>query len=188
MAYVDENLSKKFVYQSFSSSYKIDKLPQYYCTCDYCVNSYLELNGSCLANCSMNVQCGLFKKKTKHFSRKKSVSLDSVNDEVAKNADNHTVKSSTNGKLSEKSAEAKSHLFCFYYFNLWQGELFKAKALEKENEKLETRIKELELKLETETQQQIRISLEWRKTVTNLIDENKRLKLLQSQLETEKSN
>jgi len=71
---------------------------------------------------------------------------------------------------------------------LWQGELFKAKALEKENEKLETRIKELELKLEKETQQQIRISLEWRKTVTNLVDENKRLKLSQLQIGKEKFN
>ena len=39
---------------------------------------------------------------------------------------------------------------------------------------------------EKETQQQIRISLEWRKTVTNLVDENKRLKLSQFKIGKEK--
>ena len=64
------------------------------------------------------------------------------------------------------------------YYSLWQGEMFKAKAFEKQNEKLERRVKWLENKLDKETQQQIRISLEWRKTVIRLADENKRLKLL----------
>lgn len=70
------------------------------------------------------------------------------------------------------------HHFCFYYYNLWQGEYFKAKAFEKQNEKLENRVKYLENKLEKETLQQIKISLEWRKAVTNLVDENARLKIL----------
>jgi hypothetical protein len=181
MAYIDENLSKNFVYQSFSSSYNIDKLPQYYCTCDYCMNSYLELSRSCFTNYTTE-KCSIFQKKNEKPFRKKSISLNSVNDEVLKT--NYDIKL-TKGKIP---TDRKNHLFCFYYFNLWQGELFKAKALEKENEKLETRIKELELKLEKETQQQIRISLEWRKTVTNLVDENKRLKLSQLQIGKEKFN
>jgi hypothetical protein len=68
------------------------------------------------------------------------------------------------------------------YYNLWQSELFKTRAFEKENEKLEERVKYLETKLEKETAQQIKISLEWRKTVTDLVDENKRLKSLLSSI------
>ena len=70
-----------------------------------------------------------------------------------------------------------THNFCFYYYNLWKGEMFKARAFEKQNEKLESRVKYLENKLEKETYQQIRISLEWRKNVTKLVDENTRLKM-----------
>jgi hypothetical protein len=70
------------------------------------------------------------------------------------------------------------HHFCYFYYNIWQGEYFKAKAFEKQNEKLENRVKYLESKLEKETLQQIKISLEWRKAVTNLVDENARLRML----------
>ena len=64
------------------------------------------------------------------------------------------------------------------FYDLWQSEKFKAKAFEKDNDKLENRIKYLENKLEKEAQQQIKISLEWRKQVVNLIDENRKLKLI----------
>ena len=93
------------------------------------------------------------------FIKHKSKSLDSI-DKLQR------------AKLETKQTADKNHLFCYYYLNLWQGEQFKARALERQNEKLETRIKELELKLDREKQQQIKISLEWRKTVTNLVDEN----------------
>ena len=65
----------------------------------------------------------------------------------------------------------------FEFYDLWQSEKFKANAFEKDNERLELRVKHLENKLEKETQQQIRISLEWRKTVMKLVDENMQLKL-----------
>jgi len=64
----------------------------------------------------------------------------------------------------------------FGFYDLWQSEKFKANAFEKDNERLELRVRELEAKLEKETQQQVRISLEWRKTVMKLIDENTHLK------------
>ena len=70
----------------------------------------------------------------------------------------------------------QQHHFCYYYFNLWQSEVFKAKALEKENDRLERQVRATHAKLEKETLQQINISLKWRKTVMNLIDENARLK------------
>lgn len=72
-----------------------------------------------------------------------------------------------------------------YYYNLWQSELFRVRAFERQNEKLEQRVKCLENKLEKETQQQIKISLEWRKTVINLVDENTRIKLLLAALSKE---
>jgi hypothetical protein len=65
-----------------------------------------------------------------------------------------------------------------YYYDLWKSELFKTNALEKENERLELKIKLMQNKLEKECLQQIKISLEWRKTVTSLVDENTRLKKL----------
>jgi len=64
----------------------------------------------------------------------------------------------------------------FGFYDLWQSEKFKANAFEKDNERLELRVRELEAKLEKETQQQVRISLEWRKTVMKLVDENTHLK------------
>ena len=177
MSHYDESISKKLEYQSFSTSYTIDKSTPYYCNCDYCTNSYFELNKPKLfsnipeylvLNCVK--QCNLFADSlNKNFIKHKSKSLDSI-DKLQR------------AKLETKQTADKNHLFCYYYLNLWQGEQFKARALERQNEKLETRIKELELKLDRETQQQIKISLEWRKTVTNLVDENKRLKLLQIEM------
>jgi hypothetical protein len=70
----------------------------------------------------------------------------------------------------------RQHQFCFYYYNLWQSEMFKARAFERDNEKLERQVKILQAKLEKETAQQINISLKWRRTVTTLIEENTRLK------------
>lgn len=63
------------------------------------------------------------------------------------------------------------------YHDLWQSERFRTMAFEKDNERLESRVKYLENKLEKETQDQIKISLAWRKTVMKLVDENTQLKL-----------
>lgn len=65
-----------------------------------------------------------------------------------------------------------------HYYSAWQGEKFRASALERENERLEARVKCLEAKLEREILQQIKISFEWRKAVVSLVDENTRLKKL----------
>ena len=66
------------------------------------------------------------------------------------------------------------------YYNEWQSERFRSSALERDNERLEARLKETQMKLEREILQQIKISFEWRKTVISLVDENTRLKKLLS--------
>jgi hypothetical protein len=146
---VDENSSKKLIYQSFSTSYKLDRLPAtyYYCKCDYCIESFLEINNNDNNNNNTTTQSRLLVRRKKSFS---SSSLD---------------------KLTAKS----NNLLCFYYYNKWQSELYKCKGLEKQNEKLTNQINDLQTKLDHETQQQVKISLEWRKTVTHLVDENRRL-------------
>ena len=129
----------EYVYQSFSASYNIEKMPDSCCGCDYCMSNRFESN--------KQFKCLKYRSK----------SLDTVNRETR--------------ALNETQTRSS-------YYSLWQAELFKARAFEKQNEKLERRVKWLENKLDKETQQQIKISLEWRKTVINLADENKRLKLL----------
>ena len=69
-----------------------------------------------------------------------------------------------------------NHHFCYHYYTLWQSEMFKAKALERENEKLDNLLKLTQSKLDKEIVQQIKISLEWRKVVVELVDENTKLK------------
>ena len=142
MAHIDENSSKQLIYQSFSTSYKLDRLPAtyYYCKCDYCIESFLELNNNTTT-------------QSRLLARKKSFSSSSLD------------------KLTAKS----NNLLCFYYYNKWQSESHKCKGLEKQNEKLANQINDLQTKLDHETQQQVKISLEWRKTVTHLVDENRRL-------------
>jgi hypothetical protein len=54
--------------------------------------------------------------------------------------------------------------------------MFKARAFERDNEKLERQVRLLQAKLERETAQQINISLKWRRTVVTLIEENTKLK------------
>jgi hypothetical protein len=61
------------------------------------------------------------------------------------------------------------------FYERWQSEKFKVIALEKDNEKLSSHLKYLQDKLDKEILQQIKISLEWRKTVVSLVDENKKL-------------
>ena len=78
--------------------------------------------------------------------------------------------------VNEDGGGPKHHHFCYHYYTLWQSELYKAQALEKQNERLENKLKLSESKLDREIVQQIKISLEWRKMVVVLVDENTRLK------------
>lgn len=89
-----------------------------------------------------------------------------------------SIQSQPASKSLDNGDECKCCLMDNFYYNLWRGELFKSNALEKENERLESKIKQLQNKLDKECLQQIKISLEWRKTVTTLVDENTRLKKL----------
>ena len=112
-----------------------------------------------------------------HIDRFKLCSLDNI--ETSSEIDNKNQSKDTYDISHELDKSFRKYHHSYYHnYNLWKSEVFKAKAFEKQNEKLESRVKYLESKLEKETYQQIKISLEWRKTVTNLVDENTRLKSL----------
>jgi hypothetical protein len=163
---MDFNNDRKFVYQSFSASYKLEKSVTTLCGCDYCLNNKFDTNKfekqkKCLG--FINAK-NMSKNKNKNDQLKQTKSLENIN-------------INQNEYQAEKNIYKKENNYLNYY-DLWQSELFKSKAFEKDNEKLEYQVKYLEKKLEKETQQQIKISLEWRKTVMNLVDENKRLRML----------
>ncbi len=162
----DSNHTATFHYQSFStpetgSSYA-------FCTCDYCLNYHpyklrKGLSSIKLSQCRNSKSTAINKFKLDDgLISLKARSLSEVN---------------CTGLASEAdvSINPKSNS-SFGFYDLWQSEKFKANAFEKDNERLELRVRELEAKLEKETQQQVRISLEWRKTVMKLVDENTHLK------------
>ena len=156
---VDEN--KLEHYQSFADSYKIES--QQSCDCDYCLNTN--------DNTKESKQIADIKTKLNYCMRLLKGEKTFNKQILCKNSIDHSDLSHENSLLENKENSGLN------YFELWQSELFKAKAFEKDNERLEKRVKYFENKLEKETHQQIRISLEWRKTVMKLVDENKRLKL-----------
>lgn len=155
-------------YQSFADSYMIEN--EINCNCDYCLNTD---NNTKESNQTINTvktklnNCIRLLKGGK-ISRKNSQIL-------CKNATENSSGQLQNSSKIEYSEDKEN--FGLNYFELWQSEMFKAKAFERDNERLEKRVKYLENKLEKETQQQIKISLEWRKTVMSLVDENMKLKL-----------
>jgi hypothetical protein len=169
----DSNHTATFHYQSFStpetgSSYA-------FCTCDYCLNYHpyklrKGLSSIKLSQCRNSKSTAINKFKSDDgMILLKARSLSEVN---------CTGRSTTEAALAleaDISKTPKSNS-SFGFYDLWQSEKFKANAFEKDNERLELRVRELEAKLEKETQQQVRISLEWRKTVMKLIDENTHLK------------
>lgn len=168
------------------------------CDCDYCSSSkdlYISLSN--LANrkigqdfneaTSKSKNCKIQTKNEQNsISRNRSKSSSSIDDCIGLeiNKKHQQIDYNADHEILDK---AMKHHLCSYYHNLWQSELFKSKAFEKQNEKLEQRVKCLENKLEKETLQQIKISLEWRKTVINLVDENTRLKILLASSSNSKS-
>lgn len=125
-----------------------------HCNCDYCRSIKRHKRES------RKISCGEEKKQLNPI---RSKSYDSF------------LANTTNGKWSE---ELELGAAVHHYYNSWQSEKFRTSALERENERLEARIKSMQVKLDREILQQIKISFEWRKAVINLVDENTRLKKL----------
>ena len=141
-------------YQSFSASYKLENSISTMCNCNYC----LTVSPSDVSE---------------------PISLSQIPEMELMDDDNKLIKNYETFQGSHRNKEnTKKKMVVDNFYDLWQSEKFKAKAFEKDNDKLENRIKYLENKLEKEAQQQIKISLEWRKQVVNLIDENRKLKLI----------
>ena len=165
------------------------------CNCEYCSANGKARRKNSKSNQNLTdtlVSNSLRQQKQQtstHLLARRSQSFASLNEFAC--SQKWKLKRGPNNVLSDKLSKAydydheligpkSSHHLCFYYYNLWQGEVFKARAFEKHNERLESRVKYLENKLERETLQQIRISLEWRKNVTQLVDENTKLKMATS--------
>lgn len=126
-----------------------------HCNCDYCQSIKRQTIES------KKIECGRETKKELNHIRSKSYDSSLAN--------------TMNKKCSE---EVELGAAVHHYYNSWQSEKFRTSALERENERLEARIKSMQVKLDREILQQIKISFEWRKTVINLVDENTRLKKL----------
>lgn len=191
-----------------NSNKKTNGISSNYCNCEYCstidlnnnsniqflnrIRNSIQLIDELKLNNKMDSFNSLLKTSKSHETNIKSLmlnkksksldSLDKLNKNKSTNKDDHRLELKND---VHENSNGKYHHFCDYYLNMWRSEMFKSKALEKQNEKLESRVKYLEKKLDRETYSQIKISLEWRKTVTNLVDENTRLKSL---LNSYKSN
>jgi hypothetical protein len=162
----------------------------YYCSCDYCTNIDLTKSSNIdILNRIKNYNKLVSSAIQINHETKNSKSIEPVKTQMSspnvidrKSVENLRTKSKSTSSLMRSKEEISSKdqvacpQFCDHFFNMWKSEAFKSKALEKQNEKLENRVKYLEAKVEKETHQQIKISLEWRKTVTNLVDENVHLK------------
>lgn len=159
-------------------------LKDYFCNCDYCsstnsIKSPIKRLGSSTNQTKVNSKQKIDLKRSRSLSNIDSVVFCS------------TPKCKKNNSYSyghELRDNTKNHKLCYYYYNLWQGETFKSKAFERRSEKLENQIKLLEEKLEKEILTQIRISLEWRNTVTKLVDENTKMKIMIEKLSNESIN
>ncbi|CAF0709046.1 unnamed protein product [Brachionus calyciflorus] len=162
------------------------KLRDYFCNCDYCSTKYLNTKTPIKRISSTSSTHTNNSNSSHNIKIKKSYSLNNIDSVVLCSKNNNCRENDKqliynfNHELKDRT---KIHNLCYYYYNLWQSEFFKINAFEKHNERLENKIKYLESKLEKEIIQQIRISLEWRNTVTNLVDENTRLKKLIEKLE-----
>lgn len=162
-------------YQSFSASYKLENSAPSLCSCDYCLNINPELEKQ--KNTKEEIHCKKLMCRTLGSIVQTDVTVPvfaQIPEMELLDGDKKLIKK----KLGDKENSKEALVLTDNFYDLWQSEKFRAKAFEKDNDKLETRIKYLEQKLEKETQQQIKISLEWRKTVVNLIHENKKLKLV----------
>ena len=168
-------------YQSFSASYQLESAFDSLCTCDYCLKLNPVLGDELKAKLSKCMK--IFQRSPPKTSPivcpnsglpyQRNDCLRAKSMEEIDNR-NSMQESSSKKQQSQSTTESSSY---FNLYDLWQGEKFKAKAFEKDNEKLEEQVRCLEYKLDKETHQQIRISLEWRKTVMNLVDENRKLRL-----------
>ena len=160
-------------------------LKDYFCNCDYCSSTNISTKSTIKRIGSSAAQSSGNSKQKIDLKRSRSLSnIDSVVHCTA-------IKCKKNTSYNyghEFRDNTKNHRLCYYYYNLWQSEIFKSKAFERRSEKLESQIKLLEEKLEKEILQQIRISLEWRNTVTILVDENTRMKKLVEKLSNQSIN
>lgn len=171
-------------YQSFSASYKLENTAPSLCSCDYCLNINPELDK--LKNANEDMHCKKLICRTLSSVDQTDVTvpvLPLIPEMELLDEDKKLIQK----KLGNKENYKEALVLPDNFYDLWQSEKFRAKAFEKDNEKLEKRIKHLEQKLDKETQQQIKISLEWRKTVVNLIHENKKLKLVIESLHRQES-
>ncbi len=177
----DSDDTSNFHYQSFTTPAETSSTYAF-CTCDYCLNFHpykLEKGLSLIKRQeSKSIQCRKSKsnsankvKPDNDLTLLKNRSFSEVHDTGRSDTE---IRLESSQEISVLKNQNLNSSFSFY--ELWQSEKFKANAFEKDNERLELLVKDLETKLEKETQQQIRISLEWRKTVMKLVDENTHLK------------
>lgn len=150
------------------------KLSNHTCQCDYCKSIELNNQSSSLINTKSAINV------TTNKSTRRSRSLEPILSASKCSGCRLSMALEAGGGKGVDMGLAIIDDFNLglHYYNSWKSEKFKSSALEKENEKLEIRLKSLQSKLEKEILQQIKISLEWRQTVTNLVDENTRLKKL----------
>jgi hypothetical protein len=150
-----------------------DAKSSYSCNCDYCITPGRSNNPQDTAQKSVAIKNTCSRSNLPTLKRSKSLNF--ITEVCSKQSATTTPAEYNVGH--ELSNANKQHHFCFYYYNLWQAELFKVRAYERDNEKLERIVRQLQAKLERETMHQINISLKWRKTVTGLVEENTRLKV-----------
>ncbi len=159
---------------------------KYYCNCDYCTSPISHL----VSKLTIENESTSKNERPKETAEKSSLSRKCSRSSLAFLKRSQSLNFISSSSESNQSSPAtleynighelansnKQHHFCFYYYNLWQSEMFKARAFERDNEKLERQVRLLQAKLERETAQQINISLKWRRTVVTLIEENTKLK------------